>query len=79
LTAGLRGSIAQADVEALLGLAGAWEAERLADAGLRDQLAAAEKRVEVLEADRKWWKDNAIRRSKRAAARRSGNIPRDGT
>lgn len=79
LIRGLRGGMAQTDVDALLAHAKTWEAERDGNAGLGEQLAAAVKRVEVLEADRKWWQDNAIRRSKRAAARRSGNPPRKGT
>ncbi len=72
LVAGLHTPVTQAEIDALLRHADAWAAERVERAGLEEQLAVAQKRVEVLEQDRKWWQDNAIKRRKRAEARRSG-------
>jgi hypothetical protein len=77
-------------MEALVAHAEAWKAER-ADLGslsekldvehrtggvLVEQLAEAKKRLELLEQDRKWWQENAIKRSKRAAERKSRLPPR---
>jgi hypothetical protein len=72
VSGGLHASVAPEDIDAILAHADAWEAERVERAALAEQLAVALKRVEVLEQDRKWWQDNAIRRRKRAEARRSG-------
>ena len=72
LVAGLQTPATQAVIDALLAHAEAWAGERVERAGLEEQLAVAQKRVEVLEQDRKWWQDNAIKRRKRAEARRSG-------
>jgi hypothetical protein len=69
LAAGLHTPITPEEKDALVAHADAWEAERVA---IAEQLAAAQKRVEVLEQDREWWKANAIKRRKRAEARRSG-------
>ena len=85
LAAGLQGHAPSTEIEALISLAETWASEREDRAGfsarldlqqtvnerLAEQLAAAQERVDVLERDRKWWQDNAIRRSKRIAARRS--------
>lgn len=72
LAASLHGPVAPAEKEALAAHADAWEAERAEQAAIADQLAATQKRVEVLEQDREWWKANAIKRRKRSEARRSG-------
>jgi hypothetical protein len=69
LAAGLPGPATRAEMDALAAHADAWEAERI---GLEEQLAAMRDRVEVLEKDRRWWQDNAIKRRKRAEERRSG-------
>jgi hypothetical protein len=69
LEAGLHTPITPEEKDALVAHADAWETERSA---MGEQLAAAQKRVEVLEQDREWWKANAIKRRKRAEARRSG-------
>ena len=86
LVAGLHMPVSPAEIEALLAHASAWESEQLKCVALREQLeleclatgsltwqlAAAQRQAEVLEQDRNWWKENAIRRAKRRAARRSG-------
>jgi len=86
LAAGLRGPAALEDRDALRAHAEAWqeeraerlalaaqlESERLSNARLAEQLAEAQRRVELLEQDRRWWQENAIKRRKRAEARRSG-------
>jgi hypothetical protein len=66
-------SATQAQIDALVAHADAWEAERVDRAALAGQLALAQKRVEVLEQDKRWWQENAIKRRKRAEARRSGH------
>jgi hypothetical protein len=90
LAAALQGRAPSTEIEALMAHAQTWAAEREACAGLSaqfdlqqtayarqaEQLAALQERVDVLERDRKWWQDNAIRRSKRIAARRSGRPSR---
>jgi hypothetical protein len=90
LAAGLQGRARTTDIEHLMAHAETWAAEREDRAGLSaqldlqrtvngslaEQLAAAQERVDVLERDRKWWQDNAIRRSKRIAARRSARPSR---
>jgi len=73
LARGLHAPATPAELDALVAHADAWEAEQIRQAALADQLAAAQKRVEVLEQDREWWKANAIKRRKRAEARRSGH------
>lgn len=92
LAAALHASAAPAEIDALLAHADAWEAERvhrvalaerldaerLTNGRLTEQLAAVQQRLDVLEQDRKWWQENAIKRSKRAATRRSGGPPRSG-
>jgi hypothetical protein len=60
-----------AQVDALVAHADAWEAERVARAALAEELAEAQRRVELLERDKRWWQDNAIKRRKRAEQRRS--------
>lgn len=79
-----------AEIDVLFAHADAWEAERvnrvalakqldferLTNGRLTEQLAAAQKRVDLLEQDRKWWQANAIKRRKRAATRQSGRPPR---
>lgn len=55
--------------------AGQLDVERLASRKLAEKLEEARKQVEVLEQDRKWWQENAIKRRKRAATRRS-ELPR---
>ena len=72
LATGLHAPVTPAQMDALVALADAWEAERVDGAALAEQLALAQKRVEVLEQDRRWWQENAIKRRKRAEARRSG-------
>lgn len=86
LMAGLHGTASPAQIDAMAAYVEAWELERvtrhaldeqlaqarLSNEALAEQLAAALRQVEVLEKDRKWWQDNAIRRAKRSAARRSG-------
>lgn len=88
---GLQSSVTTEQFEALVSHTEAWEAERadrldLADQleiqrasnrELKQQLDAAQQKLEELERDRKWWQDNAIRRRKRAAMRRSGLPPDD--
>jgi hypothetical protein len=90
LATGLRVPAALAEIDALLAHADAWGAERvnrialaeqldferLTNGRLTEQLAAAQKRVEVLDQDRRWWQENAIKRRKRAATRRSEHPPR---
>lgn len=76
LARGLRARATQAETEALLAHAASWEAEQETIKSLAHRLAEAEKRVGVLEQDRKWWQDNALKRAKRSAARRSGGPPR---
>jgi hypothetical protein len=71
LAARLPAPVPPGDMEALLAHIEAWKSEELARTRLEEQLASAQKQVEVLEQDRKWWEANAIKRSKRAAARRS--------
>jgi hypothetical protein len=61
--------------EGIIAHADAWEAERVDRIALAEQLAEVQKQVEVLEADRKWWQANAIKRAKRSAKRRSGHSP----
>ena len=51
-------------------LAARLDAERAAAASLAEQLEVVHQRLEVLEQDRKWWQENAIKRHKRAATRR---------
>jgi len=86
LVAGLHMPVAPSEIEALLAHASAWETERAELVALREQLqleritaasmtgelTALHKQLELLEQDRNWWKDNAIKRAKRRAARRSG-------
>jgi hypothetical protein len=73
LATGLHTPITTAQVDAIVAHADAWEAERIDRAALAEKLALAQKRVEVLEQDRRWWQENAIKRRKRAEARRSGH------
>jgi sulfur relay (sulfurtransferase) DsrC/TusE family protein len=68
----------QAEIDALVAHADAWGSEQADHVALAEELALAQKRVEVLEQDRKWWQDNAIKRRKRSEARRSGSAPRRG-
>jgi hypothetical protein len=49
--------------------------ERAAATRLAEQLAVVQQRLEVLEQDRKWWQENAIKRVKRAASRRGEGAP----
>lgn len=88
---GLRRSVTTDQLEALVSHAAAWEVERAdridlaeqldvqraTNRELNEQLGVAQKKLEALERDRKWWQDNAIRRRKRAAMRRSGIPPAD--
>lgn len=90
LAAGLHSPITSDERDQLSAHANVWEAERLncvalvdqlgaertVNEKLKEQLTAAQKRLEVLEQDRKWWQDNAIRRVKRSATRRSERPPR---
>jgi hypothetical protein len=76
LAAGLHVPVALAEIDALAAHADAWEAERAGRDALAEQLAEAQKRLELLEQERKWWLENAIKRHKRAEARRSGRTPR---
>lgn len=72
LAAELEAAATREQVKALHMLAVTWQAERGRLAALSDQLATTEKRLEVLEKDRQWWQDNAIKRRKRSDERRSG-------
>ncbi len=64
-----------AELEALQRHAAAWEAERLERSQIAQKLKVVEQKLEVLERDRKWWQDNAIKRRKRAEKRRGGQTP----
>jgi hypothetical protein len=89
LAAGLDMRFSHAEICALSALAAVWDAEqvdrvalaeqmdseRLTKGRLTEQLTAAQKRLEVLEQDRKWWQENAIQRRRRAETRRSGRPP----
>jgi len=86
LAAALPAAVAPEAIGDLLAHAEAWEAEQLALTRLLDserergvvlteQLSVLHKRVDVLEQDRKWWQENAIRRMKRTASRRSARPP----
>jgi hypothetical protein len=72
LAAELADAATPAQVQVMHALAATWQAERGQSAALIAQMATTEKRLEVLEKDRQWWQDNAIKRIKRSAARRSG-------
>ena len=72
LAAVLRGTAASAALDTVLALADAWQVERAERRELEERLSAAQKRVELLEKDRRWWQDNAIKRRRRSEERRSG-------
>jgi len=72
LAVAVEGAATPAQVKVMHTLAATWQAERGRSAELIAQLATTEKRLEVLEKDRKWWQDNAIKRRKRSDERRSG-------
>ncbi len=87
LVNGLGGRLSSQERDLLAEFADVWQAEhsalderlnveRTANAKLSEQLAAAQKQVEILEQDRKWWLENAIKRRKRAEARGSTRSPR---
>ena len=65
--------ITQAEIDAFAAHAEAWRAERAERAALAGQLAVVQEKLAVLERERQWWKDNTIKRRKRAEARRSGH------
>jgi hypothetical protein len=76
LAASLHVPVTLAEMDALAAHADAWQAERAERDALAEQLAEAQKRLESLEQERKWWLENAIKRHKRAEARRSERPPR---
>jgi hypothetical protein len=78
LATALQVTVTHVQIDALDAHADAWESDRANRDALAEQLALAQKRVEVLEQDRKWWQENAIKRRKRSEARRSGGLPRRG-
>jgi hypothetical protein len=61
----------QAERDALLAHADAWQAERSDRTALIEQLAAVQSKLDAWERDRKWWQENTIKRRKRAEARRT--------
>jgi hypothetical protein len=73
----LKSLIPGADHLALLDHVRAWEGDRKANAGLSEQLSAVQHKLEVLEQDRQWWQDNAIKRRKRAERRRQDKSTSD--
>lgn len=77
LAVDLRPAAPESAIASLISHAEVWETERAASADLARRLAETQQRLDVIERDFQWWKDNAIRRRKRAAARRAGDATRD--
>lgn len=71
----LLNSIEPAELGTLERHADTWEAERREHTQIAQKLKIVEQQLEVLERDRKWWQENAIKRRKRAERRRAGQPP----